>query len=122
MNMSFFGNEDDLSKFDGLKIGAVLIPVFLLFVFFGNADMGLAVVIVLGVILLAIKLHWKLRKHVWFWAIIVIVLALHVPIFRTVRWPQGSAPTLAYTMPFGTLDFLLISAALWLAEKLFVNE
>ncbi len=120
--MSFFGNEDDLSKFDGLKIGAVLIPVFLLFVFFGNADMGLAVVIVLGVILLAIKLHWKLRKHVWFWAIILVVLALHVPIFRTVRWPQGSTPTLAYTMPFGTLDFLLISAALWLAEKLFVNE
>jgi hypothetical protein len=120
--LSYFGDEDEISKFTGLKIGAMLIPVFVLFVFLGNADIGLAVVIVLGVVLFAIKLRWKLRKHIWFWAIIVIVLALHVPFFQAVRWPQGSTPTLFYTMPFGILDFLLISGALWLAEKLFSNE
>ncbi len=122
MNVSYFGDENELSKFTGVKIGAMLIPVFLLLVFLGNADMGLAAVIVLGVLVVAIKLHWKFRKHLWFWTIILIVLALHVPIFRTVRWPQGSTPTLAYTMPFATIDFLLISGALWLAEKLFSNE
>ncbi|MGI9101664.1 MAG: hypothetical protein ACR2IF_04380 [Terriglobales bacterium] len=96
--------------------------MFLVFVFLGNADMGLAVAIVLAVVLVAIKLRWKLRKHIWFWAIIAIVVALHVPLFRMVRWPQGSAPTLSYTMPFAIVDFLIISGALSLAEKLFSNE
>jgi len=63
-NVSYFGDENELSKFTGVKIGAMLIPVFLLFVFLGNVDMGLAVVIVLAMMLLAIKLHWKKsRKH-----------------------------------------------------------
>jgi hypothetical protein len=71
------------------------------------------------VIIFAIKLHWHLRKHLWFWAVIGSILALHVPLVRLVRWPQGSTPTLFYTMPFGIADFLIISGALGLAEKLF---
>lgn len=121
MNMSYSGNENELSDFAGVKIGAMLIPVFLLFVFLGKADMGLAVVIVLGVMLVAIRLRWNSKKHIWFWAIIVFILALHIPLFLIVRWPQGGAPTLVYTMPFGILDFLVISGALSIAEKLFSN-
>jgi hypothetical protein len=79
--------------------------------------MGLAVFIVLGVSIFAIKLRWHLRKHVWFWAIIALILVLHVPLVFMVRWPQGSAPTLFYTMPFGLADFLIISGSLRLAEK-----
>jgi hypothetical protein len=75
--------------YTGLKIVAILAPVFFLFVFLGNADMGLTACIVLGMIILAIKLRWNLRKHVWFWATIIFVLALHIPLFWVVRWPQG---------------------------------
>lgn len=77
--------EKEPTDYTGLKIGAMLVPVFLLFIFLGNADMGLTVCIVLGMIMLAIKLRWNLRKHVWFWATIVFVLALHVPLFFIVR-------------------------------------
>lgn len=84
--------------YTGLKIGLVLAPVFFLFVLLGNADMGLTVCIVLAVIIFAVKLRWNLRKHVWFWAIIALILALHVPLFLVVRWPQGKGPTLFYTM------------------------
>jgi len=103
--------------YTGLKIVAILAPVFLLFVFLGNADMGLTVCIVLGMIMLAIKIRWNLRKHVWFWATIVFILALHVPLFFVVRWSHGNLPTIFYTMPIGIADFLIISGALWLAEK-----
>jgi hypothetical protein len=109
--------EKESVDYTGVKIGAILVPVFLLFVFLGNADMGLTACIVLGVITLAIKIHWNLRKHVWFWAIILFILALHVPLLFIVRWPQGKVPTIAYTMPLGIADFLIISGALRLAEK-----
>src|ERR1035441_7357015 len=99
------------TDYTGVKIGVLLIPVFLLFVFLGNADMGLTVCIVLLVTMVVIKIRWNLRKHVWFWAVIVFILALHVPLFLIVRWPQGKTPTIFYTMPLGIADFLIISGA-----------
>jgi hypothetical protein len=110
-----------LTDYTGLKIGAILLPMLLLFAYFGKEDMGLAVVIVLGVMAVAIKIRWNLRKHVWFWAIMAVILALHVPLVFMVRWPQGNAPTLFYTLPFGLVDFLIISGALRLAEKFFLK-
>ena len=97
-----------------------LAPVLLLFIYFGKGDMGLAVFSVLGVSIFAIKMRWKnLRKHIWFWAIIAVILGLHIPLFFMVRWPQGNMPTLFYTLPIGIADFLIISGALRLAEKFF---
>jgi hypothetical protein len=110
------------TDYTGVKIGVLLIPVFLLFVFLGNADMGLTVCIVLLVTMVVIKIRWNLRKHVWFWAVIVFILALHVPLFLIVRWPQGKTPTIFYTMPLGIADFLIISGALGVAEKLFSKD
>ena len=110
------------TDYTGLKIGAILLPVFFLFVYWGKADMGLAVLIVLGVTIGAIKIRWDLRKHVWFWAIIAVILALHVPLFFMIRWPQGNVPTLFYTLPFGLIDFLIISGILELAEKLLSRD
>lgn len=103
--------------YTGLKIVALVAPVFFLITLLYNADAGLAACIVLGVILLAIKIRWRLRKHIWFWAIIAVILALHVPLVFMVRWPHGSVPTLFYTMPVGIADFVIISGALGLAER-----
>lgn len=104
--------------YSGLKIGAILAPVLLLFIYFGKADMGLAVFIVLTAMVFAIKSRWNLRKYVWFWATIVFIFFLHVPLFFLVRWPQGSVPTIFYTMPLGIADFLIIWGVLGLAERL----
>ncbi len=114
--------EKKPTDYTGLKIAALLAPVFLLFIYLGKADMGLTVMIVLGMIIFAVKIRWDLRKHVWLWATIVFVLALHVPLFLMVRWPQGSSPTIAYTMPIGSADFLIILGAVGLAERLFSKE
>jgi hypothetical protein len=108
--------------YTGLIFAAILAPVFLFFIYLGKADMGLAVFIVLGMIMFAIKIRWNLRKHVWFWAIVVFILALHIPLVLVVRWPQGNVPTLFYTMPIGIADFLIISKALGLAEKLLSQD
>jgi len=66
--------------YSGVKIGAILLPVFFLLTFLGNADVALASCIVLAAIIFAIKIRWRLRKHIWFWAIITLTLAI------TSRW------------------------------------
>jgi hypothetical protein len=97
----------------------MLAPVFFFFVYLGKAEMGFTLVLVLGMVMLAIKLRWRLRKHLWFWAIIVLVLALHLPLFFVIRWPQTNVPTIAYSLPLGIVDFILIRGAFSLAEKVF---
>jgi len=110
------------TDYTGLKIVALLAPVFFLITFLSNADAGLAACIVLGMIMVAVKIRWNLRKHIWFWATIAIVLALHVPLVFMVRWPQGNGPTLFYTMPFGIADFLIILGSVGLAKRFFSTD
>jgi hypothetical protein len=109
--------EKRSADWSGTIIQLSLSPLFFLFVYLGNAEMGFATVIVLGMIILAIKLRWKLRMHIWFWATIVLVLLLHVPLVLLVHWQQSNTPKIVW--PLGFVDFLLISGALGLAEKLF---
>ena len=111
--------EKEPTDYTGLKIVAILAPVFFLITFLASADMGLTACIILGMIMLAVKLHWDLRKHIWFWAIMAVILALHVPLVFMVRWPHGYVPTRFYTIPVGIADFVIIWGALSLAEKLF---
>lgn len=108
--------------YTGLLFAAILAPICLFFIYLGKADMGLAVFIVLGMMMFAIKIRWNLRKHLWFWAIVVFILALHIPLVLVVRWPQGNVPTLFYTMPLGIADFLIISGILGFAEKLLSRD
>jgi hypothetical protein len=106
----------------GLIIGVILGPLFLLFIWLGKADIGLTVFVVLGMAIFAIKLHWDLRKHIWFWATIVIILALHVPLLPMVRWPQGNVSVRPYVLLAGIADFVIIWGALELADKLFAKN
>ena len=112
--------EKEPVDYTGLKLAALVSPVFFLITFLYNADAGLAACIVLGVMFFAIKLRWHLRKHAWFWAIIAVIFALHVPLVFMVQWPKN-APTIFYAMPIGIADFLIISGALKFAENLMSN-
>jgi hypothetical protein len=121
--MSMFDYEPPKEKrptdYSGTVIGAMLLPVLFFFIYIGKAEMGFTLVLVLGLAMIAIKLRWKLRKHVWFWATIVLVFALHVPLLFIVRWPQSNVPTIAYSLPLGIADFLLIMGAISIAQKVF---
>lgn len=111
--------EKKSADWSGTLIGVALWPVFFFFVYLGKPEIGFTTIIVLGLSILAVKLHWKLRKHAWFWATIVVILALHVPLLFVIRWPDTNVPTIAYSLPLGIVDFLLITAGINLAQKLF---
>jgi len=103
----------------GAIVAALMAPVFLYFFHLGKKDFGFAVALVLGLVIIAIRLRWKLRKHAWFWATIALVLVLHIPFLFIIRLPQTNIPTLAFALPLAVADFLLISGALSVAEKVF---
>jgi len=114
--------EKSPTDWSGTIIGVMLLPVFFVFVFLGKAELGFNVMLALGLVMIAIRLRWKLRRYAWFWGTIAFVLLLHIPFLFLVHWPQSNVPTIAYSLPLGIADFLLISGAISLAQKVFMNN
>jgi len=117
--------SDTLKKkrtdYTGVIIGAILVPVLVLFIHLGKQDMGESVCIVLGMMMLAIRIRWDLRKHLWFWGITVLLLVLHIPLFILVRWPPGWTPAIAM-LPIGAADCLIIVGVVRFVEKFIVKS
>ena len=107
------------TDWSGTIIGVMLLPVFFVFVFLGKAELGFNVMLVLGLVMIAVRLRWKLRRYAWFWGTIAFVLLLHIPFLFLVHWPQSNVPTIVYSLPLGVADFLLITGAISLAQKVF---
>lgn len=114
--------EKSPTDWSGTIIGVMLLPVFFVFVFLGKAELGFNLMLVLGLVMIAARLRWKLRRYAWFWGTIAFVLLLHIPFLFLVHWPQSNVPTIAYSLPLGIADFLLISGAISLAQKVFAKN
>src|ERR1700733_11360657 len=91
--------EKSPADWSGTIIAAMLAPLFFFFIYLGKAEMGFRVCLLLGMAILAVKLRWKLRKYVWFWATIILIVLLHIPLIFLVHWPQSNVPTIAYSLP-----------------------
>jgi hypothetical protein len=111
--------EESSTDWSGTLIGASLLPVLFFFMFIGKGELGFTVCLVLAASIYAVRLRWGLRKHVWFWGTIFLILALHIPLLFMVRWPETSVPTIAYSLPFGIVDFGLIIGGISLAQRIF---
>ena len=112
--------EKKRTDYTGLKIVGLIAPVYLIFVYFDKPDMGLAVFIILGMTILAIKIRWDLRRHAWFWASIVLVLALHV--YLLIHLPQRIVAALGPLhaiglLPIGVADLLITLGVIWVGRE-----
>lgn len=100
-----------------LVIMLIVIPVYLIFLYFGEEDVGRTASLVLAIALVAVAIRWDLRKHVWFWVTVVGVYSLHLPLILKFRWPDRwvSGVELA---GIGLPDFLIMLGCIWLVEKI----
>ena len=80
--------EKKTTDYTGVIIAAILVPVYLIFYLMGKEEMGRSVFIVLGMTMLAIRIRWDLRNRFWFWTVVVLVLAAHIPLLFYVHWPE----------------------------------
>ena len=108
---------ENLTKYTGLIIAALVAPVYLLFFYLGKPDIGLTAFYCLVTILVAIRIRWDLRKHAWFWVVMTVVLALHVPLIVFWRWPDRWIPGIAL-LPFAVADCAIILGIVRVAERL----
>ena len=114
--------DTEPTDYTGLIIGAATLPVFFIVTYFYTAEMGLATTLLLGIAAFIVKLRWDLRKRVWFWVTLFILLALHVPLIPMFRVPQGKAPTRVYVFPLGLVDFAIFFVTINFVEDFFSSK
>jgi hypothetical protein len=113
--------EKKRADYTGIIIAAILIPVYLLFIYLGKEDLGWTIFVVLGAIMLAVRVRWDLRRHAWFWGTIAVVLVLHVPLLFVVQWPPAMFHWVVM-LPIAVADCLMTIGIVGLVEKFGVKK
>jgi hypothetical protein len=89
---------------------AFCLPVVWLCDQFGRLDMALPILNCIAVLSLLIALRWKLRRYVWFWIAVAIIVALHVLLIWYVPWTSRWVPAIA----IGAIDSVDFCILLWI--------
>lgn len=71
------------------------LPILWLFDHLGKQNLFLPTFNCIGMLSFATALKWKLKQHAWFWFIMAIIVALHVPLILFVPWTTKWVPALA---------------------------
>jgi hypothetical protein len=110
-------DEQGAGKYLGVIIGVCTLPVMLFFTHIGKNDLGVNIAICLGMNTLAVGMCWDLRRRLWFWCVIIFMLALNVPLVVMIQWPHYWVPRIAL-LPIGLADMLITVGAVRLVGKI----
>lgn len=91
---------------------AFRLPAILLFDRFESMTMSLPTLNCVGVLGFFIAFKWKLRRQVWFWCIMTVIAALHVPLFLFIPWTDNWVPAVA----IGAIDSADFCLILWILD------
>ena len=108
--------EEKSPDYSGVIIFLALLPLLLFFDHIGKADVGLNLTVCVGVNLIAIRLRWKLRKHLWFWGAMAMLLAIEVPVVLKIQWPRGWVPGIAL-VPIGLVGIFIAFGVVGFVER-----
>ena len=113
--------ENKSGKYLGLIIFACTLPVLLFFTYIGKTDLGLSIGICLFVNVVAVGMCCDLRRRLWFWAVIALVLALHVPLVLLIQWPPNIWVSKFTLLPIGLADLLVTVGVVRFVQKFIVK-
>jgi hypothetical protein len=116
------GEQDDgkPTRMTAFYIGVALLPVIFLFDHLGRFELGLNIFLCLSVNVLVVRTRRELKKYVWFWATMAVVLALEWPIVLKVKWPDRWVPAVSL-LPIALAAYLFAMGAIKLVEKVMVK-
>ena len=99
-------------------LSGVIVAAFsaALFDRFGKLYLVLPVLNSIAVLGFLVALKWRLRTRVWFWIMMIIMAALHVPLILFIPWTTKWVPALAIAA-IDSADFCVILAVLSIAGK-----
>ena len=78
-------------------------PLFFLFDHFGKLALARPILYSAAIIAITVAMRWKLRGHLWFWATMAVLAALHVPLILFIPWTTTWIPVLV-VIPIGIAD------------------
>jgi hypothetical protein len=87
------------------------------FDYIGRDSMALPTMNCIMVFSFLVVLKWRLRRHMWFWAILTIAAALNVLMILFVPWTENWVPALAIAV-IDLADLIAILAILSAAGKI----
>ena len=65
---------------------------------------------------IAIAIKWKMRRHVWFWITMSVIVALHILLILFVPWSTRWVPAVVI-IPVGIADLYVMLAILSVVGK-----
>jgi hypothetical protein len=69
-----------------------------------------------GLVMLVIITRWDLRKHVWFWVVIILAAFVQVPLVLFIPWKNRNLTGISL-LPVAVLDYVIVYGCVKLAEK-----
>ncbi|HZY71911.1 MAG TPA: hypothetical protein VFE22_02250, partial [Edaphobacter sp.] len=90
-------------------------PIMLPFAYANHAARGENAWLVTMIILAVIRIRWELRSQTWFWIVVVLIGAAHIPIILCAPWTNSHY--LGYAMaPLIFIDFAAVYGVVKLVE------
>lgn len=99
----------------------ILLCVAPLFFFMADPGRARAAAVCAGVFGITIWTRRHLRHKIWFWIVLVVLAALHLPLIFLVRWSDAGLP--AYGLiPITLVDYTFVCGPIWLIEEALSRE
>ena len=89
-----------------LAVILVALPIIISPLFTGKTELLIGVSMSAAVNVLAIAKCWNLKRYVWFWVVVSLIMALHVSLAFLDHWPRV-AMTRFTILPIGVLYYCL---------------
>jgi hypothetical protein len=104
------------------KVALVILVCAITFsLFIVDPGRARAIAVCVGVFGTTIWTRQHLRRKVWFWIVLVVLAALHLPLIFLVRWSDVSLP--AYGLiPITLVDYAFVCGPIWLIEEALSRE
>jgi hypothetical protein len=92
------------------------LPILIVLAILGKVWLGFGAWICTGLVVLVARARWDLRRHIWFWMIIVFAELLQIPIVLLMPWNNRSLTWFSF-LPVAVLDYGIIYGCVRLVEK-----
>jgi len=101
----------------GLCIMVAAALLMFLFAHFGKSALARPTLYSAAMIGIAIAMRWKLRRQVWFWSTMAVIVALHVPLILYVPWTNRWVPAFMI-VPLALADLYAMLAIVGVVGKM----
>ena len=97
------------------------LPILIVLAILGKVWLGFGAWICTGLVILVARTRWDLRRHIWFWMIIVFAELLQMPIVLLMPWSNRSLTWFSF-LPVAVLDYGIIYGCVKAVEKMMMVE